>query len=163
MSLQYTRMNYYPLSCFALTSYSKLTCNLNPNYQYIHCIYWNRFWRSIMIFCTKYFLSFLMQIFYVSNYAKYFINISWSESTFRKYFSRMWPMQITDFIVVSLPVLGLKFIYSEKATKFCEISTNYLSYVVPVKYLVEISKKFVAFTEYMNFIVMFVFLEIWRQ
>ena len=29
--------------------------------------------------------------------------------------------------------LFLKFIYSEKATKFCEISTNYLSYVLPVK------------------------------
>ena len=27
----------------------------------------------------------------------------------------------------------LKFIYSEKATKFCEISTNYLSNVLPVK------------------------------
>ena len=27
----------------------------------------------------------------------------------------------------------VKFIYSEKATKFCEISTNYLSYVLPVK------------------------------
>ena len=27
----------------------------------------------------------------------------------------------------------LKFIYSKKATKFCEISTNYLSYVLPVK------------------------------
>ena len=27
----------------------------------------------------------------------------------------------------------LKFIYSDKATKFCEISTLYLSYVVPVK------------------------------
>ena len=27
----------------------------------------------------------------------------------------------------------LKFIYSEKVTKFCEISTNYLSYVLPVK------------------------------
>ena len=38
----------------------------------------------------------------------------------------------------------LKFIYSEKATKFCEISTLLLSYVVPVK-----SK--VVFSEYMNF------------
>merc|ERR1719362_635500 len=28
----------------------------------------------------------------------------------------------------------IKFMYSEKATKFCEISTNYLSYVLPVKY-----------------------------
>ena len=27
----------------------------------------------------------------------------------------------------------VKFIYSEKATKFCEISTLLLSYVVPVK------------------------------
>ena len=44
-----------------------------------------------------------------------------------------------------------KFIYSEKATKFCEISTLLLSYVVPVKSKVEISQNFVAFSEYMNF------------
>ena len=47
--------------------------------------------------------------------------------------------------------LCLKFIYSEKATKFCEISTLLLSYVVPVKSKVEISQNFVAFSEYMNF------------
>ena len=29
--------------------------------------------------------------------------------------------------------LKIKFIYSEKATKFCEISTNYLFYVLPVR------------------------------
>ena len=40
-----------------------------------------------------------------------------------------------------------KFIYSEKATKFCEIST----YVVPVKSKVEILQNFVTFPEYMNF------------
>ena len=45
----------------------------------------------------------------------------------------------------------LKFIYSEKATKFCEISTLILSYVVPVKSKVEILQNFVAFSEYMNF------------
>ena len=45
----------------------------------------------------------------------------------------------------------LKFIYSEKATKFCKISTLLLSYVVPVKSQVEISQNFVAFSEYMNF------------
>ena len=49
----------------------------------------------------------------------------------------------------------LKFIYSEKATKFCEISTLLLSYVVPVKSKVEISQNFVAFSEYMNFKVVF--------
>ena len=41
--------------------------------------------------------------------------------------------------------------YSEKATKFCEISTLLLSNVVPVKSKVEISQNFVAFSEYMNF------------
>ena len=41
----------------------------------------------------------------------------------------------------------IKFIYSEKATNFCEISTVDLSYVVTV----EISQNFVSFTEYMNF------------
>ena len=45
----------------------------------------------------------------------------------------------------------VKFIYSEKATIFCEISTVYLSYVVTVKSTVEISQNFVAFSEYMNF------------
>ena len=49
--------------------------------------------------------------------------------------------------------LQLKSIYSEKATKFWEISTVDLSYVsiVPVKSMVEISQNFVAFSEYMNF------------
>ena len=46
---------------------------------------------------------------------------------------------------------GIKFIYSEKATKFCEIFTLPLSYVVPVKSKVKISQNYVAFSEYMNF------------
>ena len=41
--------------------------------------------------------------------------------------------------------------YSEKARKFCEISTLLFSYVVPVKSKVEILQDFVAFSEYMNF------------
>ena len=45
----------------------------------------------------------------------------------------------------------LKFIYSEKAKKFCEIFILLLSYVVPVKSKVKISQNFVAFSEYMNF------------
>ena len=44
----------------------------------------------------------------------------------------------------------LKFIYSEKATKFCEIFTLLLSYVVPVKSKLKITQNFVAFSEYMN-------------
>ena len=45
----------------------------------------------------------------------------------------------------------LKFIYSEKATKFCEIFTLLLSYVVPVKSKEEILQNLVAFSEYINF------------
>ena len=47
--------------------------------------------------------------------------------------------------------LWLKFIYSEKNTKFCEISTSLLSYAVPVKSKVEALQNFVAFSEFMNF------------
>ena len=45
----------------------------------------------------------------------------------------------------------LKFVYSEKATKVCEISTLLLSTVPTDKSKLEISQNFVAFSEYMNF------------
>ena len=45
----------------------------------------------------------------------------------------------------------VKFIHSEKATIFSEISTADLSYVVTVKATVEILQNFVALSEYMNF------------
>ena len=45
----------------------------------------------------------------------------------------------------------VKFIYSVKATKFCEIFTFLLSYEVPVKSKVKISQSSVAISEYMNF------------
>ena len=63
-----------------------------------------------------------------------------------------------DFIIMQLfPYLLcfkksiVKFIYSEKAPKFCKIFTLLLSYVVPVKSKVKISQNFKAFSEYMNF------------
>jgi hypothetical protein len=52
--------------------------------------------------------------------------------------------------IISLEYI-LKFIHSEKATNFCEISTVDLSYVVMVKSTVEISQNFVAYSEYKNF------------
>ena len=60
-----------------------------------------------------------------------------------------------DFFVKEhgLKVQVLKFIYSEKAAKSCEISIVDLSYVVPVKSTVEILQNFVAFSECMNFTV----------
>ena len=46
---------------------------------------------------------------------------------------------------------SLKFIYYQKATQFCEISTLLLTTVQTVKSQVEISQNFVAFSEYLNF------------
>ena len=45
----------------------------------------------------------------------------------------------------------LKFIYSEKATKFCGILTLLLTAVHTVKSKAKISQNFVAFSEYMDF------------
>ena len=45
----------------------------------------------------------------------------------------------------------VKFVYSEKDTKFCEISTLLLFVCTVDKRKVEISQNFVAFSEYMNF------------
>ena len=47
--------------------------------------------------------------------------------------------------------LCLKFINSEKATKFCEIVTLLLAGTTKDKSKVKISQNFVAFSEYMNF------------
>ena len=41
--------------------------------------------------------------------------------------------------------------YSEKATKFCEISTLRLTVCTVVRSKVEISQNFVTFSKYMNF------------
>ena len=46
----------------------------------------------------------------------------------------------------------LKFINSERATKFCKMSTIDLTVSIYVKCTVEILQKFVAFSEYMYFI-----------
>ena len=48
-------------------------------------------------------------------------------------------------------MIMLEFIYSEKATKFCEIFPLLLSAVHTVKSKGKISQNFVAFSEYMNF------------
>ena len=52
-----------------------------------------------------------------------------------------------DFLILSVFV---KFIYCEKATKFCKISTADLNVTTKDKSMVEISQKLVAFSEYMN-------------
>ena len=54
-------------------------------------------------------------------------------------------LKMVKVVILSVAKLVIKFIYFEKATKFFEISTLLLSYVVPVKSKVEISQNFVAF------------------
>ena len=50
-----------------------------------------------------------------------------------------------------IPINWVEFVYSEKAKKFCKISTLLVSTVHTDKSKVEISQNFVAFSEYMNF------------
>ena len=50
------------------------------------------------------------------------------------------------------PSVLLKYIYSEKATKFCKIFPIRLTVCTVVKSKGKISQNFVAFSEYMNFI-----------
>ena len=61
---------------------------------------------------------------------------------------------MSQFIGFGIAILWkkfiLKFTYSEKATKFCEISTVDLTVITLDKSMVEISQKFVAFSEYMS-------------
>ena len=59
-----------------------------------------------------------------------------------------WYVPIQNLVAVTVYKV---YIFSEKATKFCEISTVDLSYVVAVKSTVDISQNFAAFSEYMNF------------
>ena len=49
------------------------------------------------------------------------------------------------------PTLPLKFIYSEKATKFCEIFPLLSTVCTVVKSKGNVSQNFVTFSEYINF------------
>ena len=55
------------------------------------------------------------------------------------------------FYPTFLKARSIKFIYSEKATKFCEILPLLLTTVHTVKSKGKISQNFMAFSEYMNF------------
>ena len=68
--------------------------------------------------------------------------INWVKVTLLNYYTSL---------VEKVRILLVRFIYSEKDTNFYKISTVDLSNVVTVKSTVKISRKFVAFSEYMNF------------
>ena len=73
------------------------------------------------------------------------------ENLFRKSKSILYPIVSVDLEIMCMRNTFLKFIYSEKATKFCEIFTLILTTVHTVKSKMKISQNFVAFSEYMNF------------
>ena len=56
-----------------------------------------------------------------------------------------------DYLIIVRTVLQLKFIYSEKATKFCKIFPLLMTVCTVVKSKGKILQNFVAFSEYMNF------------
>ena len=56
--------------------------------------------------------------------------------------------QLPYHLIHTIYSIFLKFIYSEKATKFCEISTVDLTGTIQDKSTVEILQHFVAFSEY---------------
>ena len=68
----------------------------------------------------------------------------------------MWrlPCNFYNVIIVQMKHnrFMVKFMYSEKAIKFCEIFTLLLPSVVRFKIKLRILQNFVAFSEYMNFI-----------
>ena len=67
--------------------------------------------------------------------------------------SSKWNFKITEleiFAKESNQIL-VKFIYSEKATKFCEIFPLLLTVCTVIKSKGKISQNFVAFSEYMNY------------
>ena len=73
--------------------------------------------------------------------------------------SKTWQMQLRQLMMLLVNINWhlytthgiLKFIYSEKATRFCEIFPLLLTTVHEDKSKGKISQNFVAFSEYMNF------------
>ena len=61
-----------------------------------------------------------------------------------------WMLIVSPFCPTCFNIL-VKFIYSDKATNFCKISTVDLFCVVTVKSTMDILPNFAPFSEYMNF------------
>ena len=70
---------------------------------------------------------------------------NWRSAQPRRFFETRTPNPL------DLQSIQVKFIYSEKATKFCEIFTLLLTGTTQDKSKVKISENFVAFSEYVNF------------
>ena len=96
----------------------------------------NMILQGIQVLCRT--MSELCQNFVIKTFVLYI---------FANYFNLMKLLKCTVCCQMNI----LKFIYSEKATKFCEILHLLLTTVHTVKSKGKILQNFVAFSEYMNF------------
>ena len=136
--------------------------NGNKSFDFVAIKMWTKltifaFWTKIELNTNKsilYIKELSVDIFNISRYLLYYTTISIQWAIFKK---KLWWRKFSDiqvfkskdqhcteltpdqFIFLNQTEDMVMFIYSEKATKFCEISTLILSYVVPVKSKVEIS------------------------
>ena len=100
-------------------------------------------WKAKQVCCNVKIIFHLTQSQHL-NYQNFVNHQIFFQPIFFLFFNFLKPVLTEKFV-------DLKFIFSEKATKFCKIFILLLFYVVPVKSKVMISQNFVTFSEYMTF------------
>ena len=121
------------------------------------------FTRFPFVIIGLYIRTFIMQVQYTQNFKfKASLCTVFRNSTHEtvKTFLKPYSDSFTpfDFLLIHISkhysqrLNSLKFIYYEKATKFCKIFTLLLTGITQDKSKVKISQNIVAFSEYMNFI-----------
>ena len=128
--------------------------NITKVHKKLYCSFWWR-WEDIENIFREFstFNSMCLEIwqFFINDFNPFYKMLLAESTPLLR--GQTWPILIFIIHVKSIKPattdlrknLILKLTYSEKATKFFEIFTIDLSYVVPVKSTVEISQNFVAF------------------
>ena len=113
-------------------------------------------------FCVEEFVKLLVHLFYIKiilcpqllqvDFATMLHNFfSFSEGSCLMRLLVLEKFRISQIFALCKFLAILKFVYSEKATKLCEIFPLLLTVCTAVKSKGKISQNFVAFSEYMNF------------
>ena len=114
-----------PLQCYRIDSKEKVSSLLKPKFSWKITSKWHRLHSFLTGWC------------FVSWTAKKLA----CQKTLKIMSVIVFYRKILVYYPTSMSIIDqLKLIYSEKATKFCEIFTLLLSYVVPIKSKVKISK-----------------------
>ena len=134
----YDFFHQFNLSLYHVLSFQRILTKMFDSDPKIFAYYWRRKLGksyTILYFQIGYF--FLLFSFYQNSLS----------------FVAEWSFWINNSKFLILKIV--KFIYSEKSTKFCEIFPLLLTVCTVVKSKGKISQNFVAFSEYMNFITKF--------